>query len=250
MALSPDGRYLAYTTTGSGGERLYVRRMDSTESSMVPGGEGGRYSFWSPDSRQIGFFAGRTVKKTAISGGDPITLCSHTGNPAGGDGKLLAFERVAAANGGDLWTASLDGSGKLEPLLSGQAFLHPRISPDSRFFAYSSTETGRREVYIQTLPPGGGKWQVSTGSGSEPKWRGDGKELYFLSGNKVMAAAISFRGAAVEIGEIKPLFQARRGTGAAGHFAASPDGKLFALSLVNERAQDRPITLLLNGKLP
>jgi len=166
------------------------------------------------------------------------------------DGRLLAFERTASSGGGDLWTLPLSGGAKPEPLLTGQTYTHPRFSPDSQLFSYTSPETGRQEIYIQTIPPGGGKWAVSTTGGRESKWRADGKELYFLSGNRLMAAAITRRGAAVEVGEVKELFHHRMGSGGAGHYAASPDGKFFAISLVSDRAQDQPITLLLNWKLP
>lgn len=174
---------------------------------------------------------------------------AHHGH-ASPDGKIFALERVTGPRGGEIWTVPLDGQGKPESLLTGQRFLHPRFSPDSRFLAYSSAETGRHEVYIQTMPPGGGKWQVSTAGGMEPKWRADGKELYFLAGDSVMAATINIRGAAAEVGGVRELFQARRGDGAYYHFGASPDGNLFVMSLPNESVPDPSITLLLHWKLP
>jgi hypothetical protein len=125
----------------------------------------------------------------------------------------------------------------------------PRFSPDSRLIAYDSSETNRTEVYIQTFPPGGGKWQVSTNGGREPKWRADGREIYFANGAKMMAASVSRREPAVEIGVPQELFESRIIANAGDHYAARPDGKLFFFAVFGENAQDRPVTVLLNWRL-
>jgi len=256
---SPDGKRVVFNRTEGANEDMWsfdIARQASARLTFAPGQDGP--GVWSATGDRIFYFAGRDSKGTGIYeiasngvGTEKLVAPTEAHHMhASPDGRLLAFEKTPSAGGGDLWTLRLSGGGKAEPLLTGKAYTHPCISPDSRLFSYSSTETGRAEVYIQTLPPGGGRWQVSTTGGVEPKWRSDGREIYFLSGNRVMAAAITSRGSAVEVGEVKELFQARKGSGAAGHFASSPDGKLFAISLINDRAQDQPITLLLNWKLP
>ncbi len=166
------------------------------------------------------------------------------------DGRYLVFEKSPTTGGAELWMVSLAEGGPPRLLLAGQAYSQPRISPDSRFLAYDSPETGRSELYIQTFPPGGGRWQVSTNGGREPKWRSDGKEIYFLEGSRIMAASIGMRGAALEIGVPHALFELRfGGRGAARHYAASPDGKLFFAHTASESAQDQPVTVLLNWRL-
>ncbi|MBK5291954.1 MAG: protein kinase [Acidobacteriia bacterium] len=257
---SPDGKRVVFDRTEGGvnGDMwIYdIARQASSRLTFGPGQD--NPGVWSATGDRIFYYSGRDAKASGIyeiaSNGVGteklvgLTEAHHL--HVSPDGKLLAFERTASSGGGDLWTLPLTGGGKEAPLLTGHTYSHPRISPDSRLFSYSSPETGRPEIYIQTLPPGGGKWQVSTTGGGEPKWRSDGKEIYFLAGNRVMAAAITIRGSAVEVGEVKELFQVRKASGAAGHFAASPDGKLFAISLISDRAQDQPITILLNWKLP
>jgi Tol biopolymer transport system component len=255
---SPDGKRLAFEIPGTAAtEDVWVYDIARQATSRLTFADG-LAPAWSASGDRVFYYSERSGKKSGIYeigsngvGTEKLVAAVPAHHVhASPDGKLLAFEKTAGAAGGDIGIVSLDGSGKQAPLLTGQRFLHPRFSPDSRFLAYNSSETGRPEVYIQTMPPGGGKWQVSTNGGSEPRWRSDGKELYFLAGNSMMAAAISLRGSAVEVGEIKQLFEARRGAAAAGHYASSPDGKFFVMSLVNEQAQDRPITLLLNWKLP
>ena len=70
----------------------------------------------------------------------------------------------------------------------------PSISPDGRYVAYTSTESGTDEVYVETLPPGGGRWQVSNGGGQDPAWSHGGRELYFISGDSMMAAEVEAEG--------------------------------------------------------
>jgi eukaryotic-like serine/threonine-protein kinase len=69
---------------------------------------------------------------------------------------------------------------------------HPQFSPDGRWLTYTSNESGRPEIYIQSFPPSGGKWRVSTHGGAHPRWRGDGKELFYLDlrGKKLLAVAV------------------------------------------------------------
>lgn len=81
------------------------------------------------------------------------------------------------------------------------------FSPDRRWIAYHSNESGRDEVYIRPFPGPSGKWQVSTTGGSRPRWRGDEKELFFVMDNNLMAAPIKLNTATVEVGRVQTLFQ-------------------------------------------
>ena len=97
---------------------------------------------------------------------------------------------------------------------------------------------------------GGGKWQISTNGGIEPRWRGDGKELFYDQGDgTVMAASIEVRGRSLEVTSTKELFRFRRGRASGTALAVTPDGKLFAIRETPEGGE-APITLRLNWKLP
>lgn len=127
--------------------------------------------------------------------------------------------------------------------------LNPAFSPDGRWLAYTSNESGTNEVYVGPFPGGGGKWQVSRRGGSQPRWRGDGKELFYLAADsKLMAAEIKEKGASLEIGNVRPLFQAPPASVLAFGvvYDASADGKRFLINTVAEQESSEPITLVIN----
>jgi Tol biopolymer transport system component len=111
------------------------------------------------------------------------------------DGKTLLFSESKTETGFDVWALRLDGQQEPQPLLRGQASeAAPAFSPDGRFVAYRSDESGRAEVYVRTYPEEGGRWQVSTEGGDSPLWSRDGRELFYRHRNKVMAVTVSTQG--------------------------------------------------------
>ena len=129
------------------------------------------------------------------------------------------------------------GDRKPAPLLN-TPFNEPwaRFSPDGKLIAYTSDESGREEVYIQPFPPSGAKWQISTAGGTEPRWRGDGKELFFISAipsgdGKMMAVSIKGT-SAPETGVPQELFTVQRalGTDNANRYNVSADGLRFLIN--------------------
>src|SRR5262249_60939687 len=98
---------------------------------------------------------------------------------------------ITSTNREDIGLLPLAGDGKPAPLVSTKfAELDAQISPDSAWFAYSSDESGRPEVYVQSLSDASKRTQVSTAGGARPRWRGDGKELFFFAGNKLHSAPV------------------------------------------------------------
>ncbi len=119
-----------------------------------------------------------------------------------------------------------------------------RFSPDGRFLAYDSDESGRFEVYVQAFPGPGGKWQVSSAGGNIPHWRGDGKELFYLSlDNKIMAVPLETT-PAFHAGAPAPLFAVHPGAGAVYDVAA--DGKRFLVNSLPADQGSPPLSLLVN----
>src|SRR5262249_34950613 len=97
------------------------------------------------------------------------------------DGRMILFNVPAAATRGDIWWMSL-ADRKPQPYLATEFHeSNARFSPDGKWIAYQSNETGPSEIYIAPFPPTGAKWQVSTAGGVVPRWRADGKELYFFA---------------------------------------------------------------------
>jgi dipeptidyl aminopeptidase/acylaminoacyl peptidase len=124
-----------------------------------------------------------------------------------------------------------------------------RLSPDGKFIAFTSDESGRNEIYVQPMPPGTGQIKVSIGGGSNPRWRRDGKELFFVSdGGSIMAADV-MPGPAFSPGLPHRLFEIKdAGLPAAfvSEYDVRPDGQRFLIYLAQKTTQDAPITVVLN----
>jgi hypothetical protein len=126
---------------------------------------------------------------------------------------------------------------------------HCQLSPDSKFLAYTSNESGRQpQVYVRSFPPSGGRWQVSPSGGNEPQWRADGKELYYQSGNKLMAVFVKTDGARFEAGVPRVLFEARfAAQGRRNRYVAARDGRFLVNTLPEQTQTERSsISVLVN----
>src|SRR5207249_4936797 len=126
---------------------------------------------------------------------------------------FIMFHIAAAsttANPSDVWALPLGGDRKPFPVLQTSFNeSHPQISPNGKWLAYHSNETGRPEVYVQSFPPGGGKWQISSDGGMFARWRPDGKELFYMdavSFGKIVAVGINAAGSKLEYSVPRQLF--------------------------------------------
>jgi dipeptidyl aminopeptidase/acylaminoacyl peptidase len=173
------------------------------------------------------------------------------------DGKFLIFDDHSLTQRQDLWILPLDGSAgaarKPIPFLVTPADeTASQFSPDGKWIAYSSDESGRREVYVQGFAPGRvpatalGKWQISTAGGDKPRWRRDGREVYYLAPDrKMMAVPIKTGPSSFEPGIAVPLFDTRLtgffpyDVGADGRFLLQAVGDVGPVSL-------SPVTIALN----
>ncbi len=123
------------------------------------------------------------------------------------------------------------------------------FSPDGRWIAYQSDESGRDEIYIRPLSGPSGRWQVSTNGGTRPHWRSDGKELFFLGAdNKIWVAEIKLGSVTVNIGSVRPLFQINPFLGALNRdgYDVTADGQRFLVSAAESEEVSSPITLVVN----
>jgi hypothetical protein len=219
---------------------------------------------WSPDGNHIIFSAGNTLdtiyEKASNGAGEEKELLKKPGEikvPTSWspDGRfLLYFTANVPETGQDLWVLPLEGERK-PALLLGTEFNEEegRFSPDMRWIAYESNDSGRYEIYVRPFNVSGssgpslgeGKWQVSKDGGTAPKWRGDGKELVFSgpSGSQ-LAVEVSTNGAAFQPGVPKQLFALPQ---TAGDWAMTSDGKRFLVHMPpNQQTVSTPITMVLN----
>jgi hypothetical protein len=153
----------------------------------------------------------------------------------------------AGKTGSVLWVLPLEGERTPFPFLKADSSLrNGQLSPDGRWVGYQSDESGRPEIYLAPFSGSGGKRQVSVSGGQLPRWRADGKELFYIAPNgHVMAAEVSTKGAELEIGAIRSLF---------GPLPASPiypydvsaNGQRFLAILPEEQAAPELLTLVQN----
>jgi len=148
------------------------------------------------------------------------------------DGEYVAFCTEGADTGWDIWILPLQEKAKPEPfLVTPFVEKSPQFSPDGRWLAYVSNESGDFQVYVRPFPGPGGRWQISTEGGFSPRWSGDGVELFYRSGDRVVSVAVSAAGDAFQAGRPQTLF--------AGNylyledmsetFDVAPDGQRFVL---------------------
>jgi eukaryotic-like serine/threonine-protein kinase len=173
------------------------------------------------------------------------------------DGRFLMYFSVDAKTGTDLWVLPLMENARPFPFLTtNSAEVWGQFSPDSRWVAYQSFESGQWEVYIRPFPGPGGQWPVSTSGGAYPRWSSDGKELYYLDPTgKLMAAPIAAKADSPEVGTPVVLFQTRilgGGVNTVGRnhqYDVAPNGR-FLINVLTDEAAISPLTILLNWKPP
>jgi Tol biopolymer transport system component len=243
--LSPDGKRMAvHRHEGTGGDSWIVDGSSRLQRLTFDAAQDNQSPIWSPDGARIAFASRRNNKwglylKTADGAGaeDLITESDAPKAPMtwSPDGKLLLY--FQAGGSADVWAVPVTGDKKPFAVLQSPANEQfPQISPDGKWLAYQSNETGRPEIYVKQFPEGPGKWQVSTDGGNSPRWRGDGKELYFIVAPNMMVADIRVDGSSIQPGTPKILFSlSANPTAAVTHlpyhrFAVTADGQRFVLS--------------------
>ena len=215
----------------------------------------GQIPIWAPDGARVTLL-GDGMRVIAANGlGETIKLADGVSPPSdwSPDGRFLLFWRRGEKTRSDIWTLPLFGHQKAFPLLDSQAEEElARFSPDGRWFAYTSDESGSQEVYVRSFTPdghaGADRKRISPQGGFQPIWRRDGAELFYLSPkDEMMSVAVKRSGTELEFGEPKALF--KTGTLAAGHqlggYDVAPDGQRFLIGeLVGEALNASPLVIL------
>ena len=261
-ALSPDGARLAVAifvgNTGIGDIWVFdLNRQTRTRLTFGPASQS--YPIWSPDGKTIYFLSvpkgAAHIYSKAADGSGGVRTVLETGDTwevarsFSPDGRYLVYDRKAPGETGyHVWALPLSREGKPFPIVQDSFDeVDPAVSPDGKWMAYQSNESGRREVYITAFPGGGAKWQASSGGGIYPKWRRDGKELFFLDGSDEIAAVdVSTSGGAVQLGTPHALFRAPGIQRDFGPYDVTADGKKFIVNSGNLKEGTEPMTLVQN----
>ena len=164
------------------------------------------------------------------------------------DGRFIAYITIDPKTKADIWLVPIAGDRKPTPFVQTQFNeRHARISPDGRWMAYSSDESGTRNVYVTRFPEGGGKWLVSTNGGGFPVWRRDSRELFYWAPDDTLMAVAVAPGPDFAPGAPAPLFKPRAhegGLGVGSFYDVAPDGR-FLINIFVERTSP-PATVVLN----
>jgi Tol biopolymer transport system component len=264
--LSPDGMRFASARGLSGGEDVWLWELASGTSSRFtfdPARDGS--PVWSSDGRRIIFRSDRGgryrfyQKNSTGAGEEEVIFESPTQTilqpqDLSTDGQTLLYTAPGENTGMDLWALPLPHSPDRKPFPYLQTPFNEsqaQISPDGNWVAYASNELGRDEIFLQSFPRPGSKRQVSSGGGVQPRWRADGRELFYLALDQMLMSVAVRPGEHPELGTPVALFQTRLntiGTVAPDNqqlYDVTSDGRRFLLSLPPEQAGP-PITVILN----
>lgn len=241
--LSPDGRFAAIGDEVASGIRLVdLARGVSTRFTFAPGRSS---PVWSPDGKRVAFDSapegkpGIYVKDASGAGQEQLLVPGSGKTPTSWSGRSILFTENRQA-----FLLPLSGNNKPTSIGLPKVFSpsQAKISPDGKFLAFSASDSGGTNIYIQAMPPNVGKWQISVNGGAQPRWRLDGKELFFLSPDDRMMAVDVTLGATVTWRIPHELFQASPFFLNATRYDVSADGQKFLIYSPTESA----ITVVMN----
>jgi len=261
-AISPDGTQLAASLFSPlGTADIWVfDLLRGTKTRLTFGPSIQRYPIWSADGKTIFYGSNGTGQmhiyaKAADGSGGVQTVLESSGivempEAVSPDHRHLVFTRVTADRQmlADIWALPLVGERKPFPVVQTEFNdFNPVVSPDGKWMAYANSESGRYEVYITAFPAGGAKWQVSTGGGLAPKWRHDGKELFFLDpGDNFVAVDVDSSATTVRLGAPHALFHALGVQVPQGPYAVTADGKKLLVNTSDVKEMTEPLTMVQN----
>ena len=260
LALSPDNKRIAISRINNQSGSIDLWLIDQereTRFTFDPADE--TSPVWSPDGSQVAFTSSRAgsfgiyVKSSTGAGNEELLLksnnpkISHDWSP---DGRFILYADIDPKTGNDLWILPLFGDRKpfvflQTPFGEGQG----RFSPDGKWVAYNSNESGTLQVYVRPFPPAAGQWMVSTNGGSQPRWSGTGKELFYAGPDrKLMVVEVTEDGSNFTAGSPKPLFDTRTTPFFAGarFYDVTNNGQRFVMVIPVEESSPSPLTVVLN----
>ena len=259
--LSRDGTRLAFDLADKSARKIdiWIRDLARKVNSRFTFGQGNnRMPLWSPDGNTVVFTSSRSgpgdlYTKTANGQGDETLLLKDDQMKQPGDwsrdGRYITYNAIDPKSGLNIWVLPMFGDKKPIAIATTDfAESNAMFSPDGRFIAYRSDESGRNEIYVRSFPEGTGKWQISTAGGSDPSWRGDGKEIFYRGADQRFMAVDIRLGDTLQAGVPQSLFPGRVNLvgNVRNRYSASLDGQKFLFVATLGRDAIAPTTVVLN----
>jgi dipeptidyl aminopeptidase/acylaminoacyl peptidase len=256
--ISPDAQHIAIEVEGPN-HNIYLYDMNRGTFTKMSFDGSSHWPLWTPDGKRLTYRIGMPapfkmwwMPADRSGAAEQLTTVGAQQSAASWspDGRTVAFTQVSPETKGDIYTLEMTGERKPRPFMQSKFDEGgPRFSPDGRWLAYCSNESGRNEIYVQSYPGPGPKIQISTEGGCDPTWKRTGGELYYREGDKMMAVPVT-TGPAFRAGKPKLLWERHynQGTnsmcGAPGpsssNYDVTADGQRFLM--VQEGEQDAPAT--------
>jgi Tol biopolymer transport system component len=255
-AVSPDGtRVLVSIRRDTGSRDFWIFDNARGVASGVTFDEARirHGAIWSRDGRDIFYSAERQGRVQIIrrradgTGTETVLLEDEFDKEVASespDGRVLLYNVRRGVVPPAAWVLPLTGDRKPFPFSQARAFF-PQFSPDGRWVAYISAESGRNEIYVVPFPESGAKTRISTNGGIDPVWRADSKEIIYLGNNQVMSASVTARGQDIHVGEVKALFPHTK-IGPRKAHDISPNGQRILAVTRRAEAASSPLTLIVN----
>ena len=263
IALAPNGKSVAFDKTDQETQSsdVWTYDFERGSSQRLTFGRGiDAEPIWSPDGKKIIFASARTglfrlyiknadgSEEEKLLPLDPSDDADEYPTSWSPDAKHFLYDRDAEAT--RPWVAELPNL-KTSPLFTAtETRKNAQFSPDGKWMAYTSNENGRWEIYVTSFPDLHGKWQVSNNGGTQPRWRRDGKELFYLAPDGKMMASPVTTGTRFDAGTPVPLFQANAREQVAGSelvmYDVTRDGQRFLINTRMEGTQSQTMMVILN----
>ncbi len=255
--ISPDGKRLVTAEGDPQGDIWVIDLKSGSRTRLTFGGATHLMPSWSADGKRVVYvkqsgatlISGTSLCARLASGGGQEEILLESGPPGAKtllspqftpDGKYLLYTQQNGPTNAEIWALPLSGDktpfAVLKPSNPQARIVQFRLSPDGRWLAYTSTESGREEVYVTHFPSGEGRWQVSQTAGTFPTWRSDSKEIYYtgLSDAIFRAAPVNTESEEFEVGQSQPLFTIAFTAPLGVPYDPAPDGQRFMFATYPE----------------
>jgi Tol biopolymer transport system component len=265
-ALSPDEKKVAVSRldfqSGTASDIWLIDLERGSQIRLTTDPAGDSLPSWSANGDRVAFVSTRngvtSIYQKASNGASPeeplVSSVELKYNPQWSpDGQFLIYSQLNPKTRLDLYLRSLSGEKQSTSFVQSEFIeMHPRFSPNGRWLAYISNETGRFEVYVESFPAIGAKVAISIGGGSQPQWRADGRELFYYTPDRKLAAVeVNGDGPTFKVGEPRPLFEIRvpsidQTFPGNGYYTVTRDGQRFLVGSFPEAPERQQINVIVN----